>query len=215
MHKYQCQSWQGLIQMLTYLISRGYYYYCITEFPEQKRERWTAIDSKLIDRYSVDLSKWQRARRKKDGRANYYYLRWESISLVLHTSGELDRNLWGDIFCDVRKRPILLKISRLIEFIIAIEECQAKRHVFVRLSKETYTGLKAHMHEIAKTRNVWLMAEEIKRLNGLPAYSLVIRQKRQLAAYVAKQAKKHQVFFDLRKVHINTKLTRYPVYVRE
>jgi hypothetical protein len=65
---YQCRSWQGFVQQLVYLVSRGgYFYYCLVQYPLEKKEKWEKIDTKLIGKYQCDKSKYQRARNKNKG----------------------------------------------------------------------------------------------------------------------------------------------------
>ena len=212
MHKYICQSWQGLIQMVVFLVSRGYHHYCLTVFPVVKKDKWMAIDAKLIARYQTDLSKWQRARRKKDGKANYYYLRWNEIAIILHTAGSSDIDTAGDMFCDIRQKAMVISVSALVSFSIRPHIVNGKNHIEVKLTKETYTGIKNNLHEIAKTNNAWKVSAELKKLNGFPCYSQIIRQKRQLVEYAIKQAKRHQLVVDKRQIPILTRLKRYPVF---
>ncbi|OOB74944.1 hypothetical protein AXF41_14110 [Clostridium haemolyticum] len=62
--QYLCGSWQGLIQQVVYLVSRGYYYHHIEYLPQKKSARFPKIDQKLIEKYKADKSKYQRARQK-------------------------------------------------------------------------------------------------------------------------------------------------------
>ena len=141
---YMCVSWQALLQMIVHLVGRGYYFYCLTHLPENKRARWNSIDRKLIDRYQTDKSKFQRARCKSKKIANFYYLRWENISILLHTTGELRNIEYIDHFSDIRRQSILLAISEFISFSIGINAIQSKgetkNKVFVRLSREAVSG---------------------------------------------------------------------------
>ena len=117
---YMCVSWQALLQMIVHLVGRGYYFYCLTHLPEHKRARWSSIDRKLIARYQTDKSKFQRARCKSKKIANFFYLRCENISILLHTTGELGNIEYIDHFTDIRHRSIHLAISELISFSIGV-----------------------------------------------------------------------------------------------
>jgi len=139
MMSYLINSWQALIQMSIYLFSRGYWFYCVTIFPERKKDKWEKIDHKLITRYRCEKSKFQRARRKKKGLMNFYYLRWEAISLIFHTLGKPDVVL-EDRFVDVRKKPLEIQVSDLISVVIYRDQKNGK--FTCKLSKKTYRGFK-------------------------------------------------------------------------
>ena len=213
---YMCVSWQALLQMIVHLVGRGYYFYCLTHLPENKRARWNSIDRKLIDRYQTDKSKFQRARCKSKKIANFYYLRWENISILLHTTGELRNIEYIDHFSDIRRQSILLAISELISFSIGINAIQSKGEtktkVFVRLSRESYRGVKNELVECAKSKNKYLMKLVYDRLNGLPAYSGIIDQKRNLAKFLSRQAKRHGSDFKSSQLRIHTRLKKHKVY---
>lgn len=212
-YRYLCVTWQGLLQMTVYLVSRGYWHYCLTILPEAKSDRWKTIDNKLIDRYQTALSKWQRARRKMKGHANFYYLRWHNLSLLFHTEGTIESISVEDKFADIRIIPMELSISSLVTLSVSVDSVSNKKsHIGVRLNRDSFRGIKASIHETVKKKNLWLLKAEIDRLNGLPAYSGIIRQKRLLAQYAAKQAHKNQLKITPVFFRINTKLKRYPVY---
>lgn len=210
--RYLCSSWQGFIQMVVYLIARGYHYYCLTLFPNDKRHKWDAIDSKLQKRYQTSISKWQRCRRKKQGTANFYYLRWNQLSLILCTEGVNGVYDAEDIFLDIRQSSLNLAISDLVSFTIKPEEKKRKTHISVRLSKKSYIGIKQSIHEVVKTRNPYLIKAEVERLNGFPCYSPVIQQKILLVDYAIRQAQKHQLQMHRSSFDIYTRLTRRAVF---
>lgn len=190
-YRYLCDSWQGLLQMTVYLCGQGYYYYHVTCLPEKKRERWAKTDAKLIKKYRTNKSKWQRARQKQKGLANFIYLRWHNIAVIMHTMGRIDDNVtYDDPFYDVRKKPMRLPISELLE----IEIYKRKNGSFTcRLTSKTYRGIKQTLRDVARLKNVKRIYHEYNKLNGIPAWGGVIEQKRQLAKYLVRQARKHQI----------------------
>lgn len=205
-----CQSWQGFLQLIVLLVSNGYWHYCLTHLPEKKRDKWTTVDEKLCRRYPP-LSKWQRARKKKNGYANFYYFRWEAMAMIMHTDGVTNGPL-EDIFLDVRRNPIPIVISSLTTFLVSPEQNGDKKHISVRLDRATYKGIKETLYEIAKTkdkRKIWI---EFNKLNGFPAYRDIIRQKQQLATYASKQAKRNQLQIEPNFFRIYTRLKRYKIF---
>lgn len=213
--RYLCQSWQSLIQMVVYYVSRGYLHYCITLFPTIKQDRWESIDQKLMTRYHIGLSKWQKARRKHQGFANFVYLRWGCISIILHTAGNFESMKIADVFHDIRRAPIHLSISPLVCLSISVDQLHKRPHTTVRLCRDSYRGFKEQMHEIVKAGNVAYIKREFAKINGLPCYRGIIEQKRRLAQYVISQSKKRPLFLQESDLRIRTRLTRYSVYIND
>ena len=89
--EYRCvaTSVEGFVQQLAVAyITHGYWFYVAGRIPEGKDP--TAVDVKLIDRYGIAISKWARARRKKQSLANMQYLRHERFFILLATKGRHD-----------------------------------------------------------------------------------------------------------------------------
>jgi hypothetical protein len=212
--RYLCENWQGLLQMIVYLTSRGYYYYCLTLLPINKKDKWPTIDQKLICRYQTSKSKFQRARAKLKKHANFYYLRWGNVAIILHTEGKIEGIEYADKFDDIRIRQMVLPISELITFTVSTLPNKGRK-VCVRLSRETYRGFKAVLADVASTKNIAQMKSEFQKINGLPAYSSVIEQKRNLARYLVKKAQRHQIALKASALRVSTKLVRYKVFQTE
>lgn len=88
---YLCRSWQSFLENLVDLIGHGYYYVCVNPLPRRKEQRFLEIDFKIMHSYQAFYNKLQSKdkyyRRKKKGLANFRYLRWDNIAVVLHTPG--------------------------------------------------------------------------------------------------------------------------------
>lgn len=214
--QYLCGSWQGLIQQVVYLVSRGYYYHHIEYLPQKKSARFPKIDQKLIEKYKADKSKYQRARQKNKKIANFYYLRWDNIAIIMHTLGAVEPDIfYDDKFIDIRhnKGKINLKISDYISLDILLGELKQGgiRHTTVKLDKQTYAGFKNVLRDISKTHNKAIIKREFNKLNGLPAWSGIIEQKRKLAKFLIKEARHNQVDLAEKELRINT--FRQPVKV--
>ena len=211
--RYLCQSWQSLVQMTVYLVSRGYRHYCVTMLPAEKIDRWTDIDQKLMTRYHINLSKWQKARRKRQGFANFAYLRWDRLSIILHTAGEMEFVKVEDNFLDIYRTPISLPISPLICMSISMEQLENQNRTTVRLNRESYRGFKDYLYGIVKAGNINQILKEYDKINGLPCYRGIINQKKQLVKYVESEAKRRQLPLQASNLRLNTYLKRYPVFV--
>jgi hypothetical protein len=188
--RYLCATWQGLLQELVYLVGVGYHYYHVTYLPERKKQKWYDIDHKLITKYKADKNKFERARQKRKGIANFFYVRWENVAVILHTEGELeDGVIIDDQFHDICQRPLRIRVSDLVSFDIV----KFGDRYTVKLSKDTYKGLKAELVEVVKTKNRYKIIHAYDRVNGFPAWAGIINQKRLLAEFVCRQADKHGV----------------------
>lgn len=208
-YNYLAGSWQGFIQEIVYLVGRGYLFYHVTELPERKRYRWPEIDRKLIGKYETKKSKFQRYRLKEKRVANFFYLRYESTAIIMHTHGSTDHVMYDDKFSDVCELPVMLKVGDNISLVIYVndEVCS------VRFLKETYAGFKAVMADVAKTRNRWEIIKTFNLINGIPAYSGIVEQKKRLALWTVKQARKHQVALRKADLRVNTRRKIYKVWI--
>ncbi len=87
--EYRCvaTSVDGFVQQLAVAyITHGYWFYVTGTIPEGKDP--DAVDTKLIERYGIAISKWARCRRKKRGLANMQYLRLGRFFVLLATKGQ-------------------------------------------------------------------------------------------------------------------------------
>lgn len=86
--EYKCvaKSVTGFIQQLgVAYIANGYYFYVAGFIPPKKYPERT--DRKILAAYEIQISKWTRSRRKKEGKANVQYLRHRGFFVILATKG--------------------------------------------------------------------------------------------------------------------------------
>ncbi len=106
--KYRCEatSVEGFVQMLaSNYLPHGYWFYITGHVPPNKSPE--AIDAKLLDKYSISLSRQQRSRRKRLGFANLHYLRYGDFFVILATHGKhLFFESEGEAVRDIRKFPL-------------------------------------------------------------------------------------------------------------
>lgn len=137
---YRCvaTSLEGFVQQVaTAYIPHGYWFYVQGCIPDGKHAG--KVDTKLIERYGVAISKWARTRRKRSGQACMQYIRLESTFVLMATAGrhtffELERGM----IRDVRKTPI--KIGGYS--ISARRGPDGRLHAHVRVDLETMAELK-------------------------------------------------------------------------
>jgi len=213
-NRYLCQNWQGMLQLLVYLLSRGYYFIHVGYFPVRKKNKWEKIDEKLILRYQTTKSKFQRCRQKRLGVANFFYFRWEGVAIIAHTDGATENVSMEDTFIDIRYSPINISISELVSFKVSLVTpgISTTSKVEVALARETYKGLKEVLSVVASTKKTHLAIAEFSKINNFPAYSRVIKQKVLLAKYLIRQLRKNQIELSITELPIQTRLKRYKVF---
>ena len=139
---YRCSttSVAGFIQQLAVCyVGRGYWFYVTGQIPESKDP--SAVDRKLIARYGIDLSKYQRHRRKREHKANLQYLRYQRFFALLATSGQhpfFDEE--KTLIRDIRKSPLLFA-GHAISY--------KQGHPHVRIAKDAYQELRAYLLNMA------------------------------------------------------------------
>ena len=155
--RYRCEasSLEGFVQQLAVsYVANGYWFYVCGFIPKGKNPH--DVDRKLVEKYGIDLSKFQRARRKAAGHANLHYLRSERFFVLLATHGEhrFFEEERGQIR-DIRKVPIKFG-SYSVSF--------RSGHPHVRIDRETLRDLKAYFVSIALSRVAETIERELSRL---------------------------------------------------
>ena len=190
---YLCNSWQFMLQQIIYLVSKGYTYYSTGEIPINKSNKARSIDKKIIDKYNVNLSKYQRTRRKQKKLANFYYLRWKNQFVILHTKGNIDESvIIDDEFYnlnDYRKGDSKFKIIVGKELIVNIVMKEGKPTVV--LDKSTYKDIKTELDELVKNKQIGKLYKRFNMLNYIPAWSGIVKQKFLLQEEIFRAAKKY------------------------
>lgn len=175
--EYRCvaTSVEGFVQQLAVAyITHGYWFYVAGEIPEGKNP--AAVDAKLIERYSIAISKWARCRRKKQGLANMQYLRHERFFLLLATKGRHDFfEREQAALCDVRRVSI-----KFAGYSIGCRRGQDGRwHASVRLSQARYLEFAARLTTACVRAPASTLSAEIGAFRPL-TYAPVRRQLLQL-----------------------------------
>lgn len=163
-------SVEGFVQQLAVgYVQHGHLFYVTGEVPEPKDPR--AVDGKLIERYSLNVSKWTRARAKAIGRASVQYIRHGRFFVLIATKGEHEFYEHESEIRDVRRYPI-----RYAGYSISYRRgVDRKWHVSVRIAGDEYLRLKAYLVGLAAHRSVEKLAGEFQRLPFEP-YAPVRRQ---------------------------------------
>ena len=166
MYRCEATTLTGFVQQLaTSYLRHGYYFYVQGLVPEGKDP--ARVDEKLVDRYGVAISKWERARRKRGGIASVQYLRFERQFVLLATHGE------HRFFSEERAR---LRDVRHVALRIGGYAVSVRHgHVRVSIELEEYRRLKAYFLEVATHHRSDVLASELGALPFEP-YAPVRRQ---------------------------------------
>jgi hypothetical protein len=188
--EYRCvaTTLEGFVQRLAAsLLPHGYWFYVSGVIPERKDPQ--AVDEKLLERYGIACSRWERARRKRAGRANMHYLRLGRFFVLLATHGrhrffedESQRNEHGR---EVRIRDFRATPLRVGGYSISFRG--GRSHV--RIDGEEYARLKAHLLNLATHRGAAALASEFQRVRFEP-YAPVRRQLLNILRAVNRERKK-------------------------
>lgn len=168
---YRCvaTSVGGFLQQLAVAyVCRGYTFYSSFVIPPDKDP--AAVDAKLVARYGVACSAWERARRKRAGIANVQYLRHDRFGVLVATKGA-HRFFEDEDVRDFRRRPLYFA-GYSISYRRGVD---GRYHPSVRLAPRQYAIVKAAVCEAAAWRS---SADVARMLAGLQveAYAPVRRQ---------------------------------------
>ena len=169
MYRCVCDSVEGFVQQLAVAyVARGFYFYTTGTIKPGKDPG--AVDAKLIERYGIDVSKWQRARRKRAGIANLQYLRHDRFFVLLATRGD-HRFFQEEDFRDIREAPI-----KFHGYSIGCGKgVDGRWHASVRIHADEYRSLKAYLLHLAVHRSVENLVLEFRRVPFAP-FARVRRQ---------------------------------------
>ena len=143
-YRAEAATLEGFVQQLAVsYLCRGYRFYFQGRIPAGKDPR--AVDAKLIARYGVTASKFERARRKARGLANVQLLRFGRHLVLISTPGE--RNPLSDDhkLQDAHEVPIKLG-GYAVSF--------RGGHACVRIERNAWKQLKAYYLDLATKRSV-------------------------------------------------------------
>lgn len=206
---YLCKNWQYFIQQILYLANRGYYYFHVVNLPIAKQDKWEQIDCKLINKYHINKSKFQRSRQKAKGIANFYYYRCSSVAVILHTEGKIDEKFnYDDKFEDMRKnKKLIINVSEDIQLEVSLNKDKStKEHnsYTIRFTDKCLSSIMIHLEIVVKRKNKANIIKEFNRLNGIPAYSGIVKQRVKLGKWLVGCCKHHQVSLQYEELDIDT-----------
>jgi len=159
-YRHVAASERAFVQQLAVgYVNHGYWYYVTGCIPEHKDVLKT--DAKIIEKYDLAISRWARARRKKEGLANVHYLRHERFFVIIATRG-LHGFFTEESNCirDIRREPIHFA-GYSISYSRGVDR---KWHASVRIHPVEYNELKSYLVDMATCRSVNNMCDELARV---------------------------------------------------
>lgn len=150
MYQYEAASADGFVDQLIRYVGTGHFFYVTGRIPDKKEPE--SIDRKLLDRYEIEMPRWQRSRKKQAGIASVHYLRFERFFILMATHGH-------HRFFDEHDESQLQDCRRVgIKFEgysirYRFSDHTQKWHTLVRLDPETYKNLKAYLTELSTRRS--------------------------------------------------------------
>lgn len=221
--KYRCEttSPEAIVQIIAAnYLRHGYYWYVTGQVPSNKKPEH--VDRKLIDKYGIDISEWQRSRRRKQGLANAQYLRHDRWFVLLMTAGHhalrspAASGGEGEHIKDCRRHPIRFDGYSISYRRSGIERDgggDLKWHAHVRIDSDTYASLKAHFEAIAVHRSAENLAQEFASIQ-YARYAPIRRQLLNLLRMVNDRRKQH-AYAALPYSVLKLRRTPVEVYVKQ
>jgi len=169
---YRCEaaSVEGFIQYLACnLVNKGYWFYVTGSIPERKSVQ--TVDRKLVELYGLNLSKWARARRKAQGKANVAYLRYERFFILLATQGAHPLFEREGHVRDIRRQPI-----QFHGYSIGCSKGgDGRYHASVKIHADAYRLLESSLLAAAVHRSKDYIEHQLRAIQFVP-YARVRRQ---------------------------------------
>ena len=219
--KYRCEasSPEAVVQLIAASYLRhGYYWYVTGRIPDDKPPE--RVDDKLITKYGIDLTEWQRSKRRKSGLANAHYLRHGRWFILMLTEGHhalrspARSGGEGEHIRDCRRIPIKFagySISYRRSGVASAVGVPTKWHAHVRIDNENYAQLKAHYQQIALHRSPENVAAEFATII-YARYAPIRRQLLNILRHV-NDLRQRQSFSKLPYTVLNLRRSPVKVYV--
>lgn len=169
LYRYQVKSIDGFLsQLVRYIANGGHYFYIRVRVPDGKEPQ--VVAEKLLDRYDIKKSRWQRKRRHLKETASIHLLQYREVIVIILTKGKHE-GFYEDHHSQVRdiRRTALKVFGYSVRY--SFSEIEKRQKVFIRLDPKTYRKVMAHM----LTVGVWeayrckeKMEQEFNRLPYQP-----------------------------------------------
>jgi len=189
-YRHEAKSIDGFLSQLVRYIANGrHYFYIRVRVPEGKDPR--AVAEKLLDRYDIRKSRWQRKRRHLKQTASIHLLQYHEVIVIMLSKGE-HKAFYADHqrqVSDIR-RTALKAFGYSIRY--TFSELEKRQKVFIRMDAETCRKVKAHMLTIGvwnSYRDKTALEREFRRLPYQP-YGPVYAQLSSVARCVNRERRR-------------------------
>lgn len=166
------------------MVRYGFLFYVTGRVPEGRDP--VEVDTKILSRYDIAVSKYTRARRKAKGRANIHYARHQDFFVMLASTGGEHEWFLEEEWKDERAMRTKGRKIRYVPrqpivhggYSIGYKECSGtgKGHVSVRIHPDDYRAIKSYFLDLATHRSVESLSREFARFPFEP-YALVRNQR--------------------------------------
>lgn len=167
LYRYEAKSIDGMLsQLIRYVANGGHYFYIRVRVPQGKDP--SAIAEKLLDKYDIRKSRWQRKRRHLKETAGIHLLQHQELIVIILTKGKHEK-FYHDHHESVRdiRRNALKLFGYSIRY--TFSEVERRYKVFVRLDDKTRRKVESHMLTVAAWhRDRSDMEKEFRMLNFQP-----------------------------------------------
>jgi hypothetical protein len=181
-------DWKEFTQLALNFLGHGYLEYTHFVIPERKIAKAEQIDKKMLAKYpEADYDKDRRYRNKKAGQANFAYLRWRNVGVILRTEGEVKERSEAEKFVRLDTEPFVFAVGSTIE--IKIAKAKAGRKYTAYLSRQSFRAIKGVLRDNIRHRRHDVAEDHWERLKGLPAFSGILGQMRELTMWIRLESK--------------------------
>ncbi len=181
-------DWKEFVKLMLNHAGHGYFEYCAFVIPERKIAKAESIDKKIFSKYpEAGYNKDQRYRRKKAGQANFAYLRWHNVGVILRTEGEVKEKPDPEQFFRLDSVPLIFAVGSMVE--IKVAKAKAGRNYTAFLSKKSFRTIKGILRDNIHHRRLEVAEKYWDRLCGFPAFSGVLGQMGELTKWVKLECK--------------------------
>ena len=219
-YRYEAQSPEAVVQLIAASYLRhGFYWYVTGSIPSGKDP--VKIDRKLIAKYGIELSEWNRRSRKQRGVANAHYLRYQQWFILMVSEGHhalkqpSAKGGEAEHLRDCRRTPIRFhgySISYRRAGVTPAGVASPKWHAHVRIDDDTYRVLKDRFLDLAMHRSAETLASEFAHI-PFARYAPIRRQLLNILRAV-NERRKQQSFDPIPHSALRLKRTPVPVYVQ-
>jgi len=166
LYRYQAKSIDGFLsQLVRYVANGGHYFYIRVRVPDGKEPQ--VVAEKLLDRYDIRKSRWQRKRRHLKETASIHLLQYREVIVIILTKGKHEA-FYEDHHSQVQdiRRTALKVFGYSVRY--SFSEIEKREKVFIRLDLKTYRKVTAHMLTVAVWDSYRCLEKIEREFNRLP-----------------------------------------------